>query len=580
MRLGEYEVVRELARGGQGAVWLGRRARDGREVAIKVLLAGQGARPEQQRRFAREVEALSRLRHPHVVAILDAGTHQGTPYLVMEYVPGRSLAERLREGPLTPREAADLTRKLAHALQHAHEQNVLHRDVKPGNVLLDAQGEPRLTDFGLTRDVDPSLSATQLSGEGRFLGTPGYLAPEQARGELEALGPGSDVFGLGALLYATLTGRPPFAGEGLLELLVRMESPPEPPSRLRAQVDPELERICLRCLAQEPAQRWESAGALADALEAWLARPIGARRARARRRGAWLGASLLLALSAAGALGWWLGRPTPFDQAWALLHPRSGEPDAARALALLEELLRAAPQDPRALALRAVARHELRDRPGAEADAARALELDPSCALAHYAQAGLLHYGGGPRDRPLSAIDRAIALDPDEPHFHVLRGRVFEQFPPQDGRAARECLAAYQRALALDPSLEDVVERVGTILVDEDDLPGAAEAFTRLIELRPDDHEAWAQRGSVRAMMGDHTRALADLDRALEMEPRFDLGYLKRAEIREAAGDPAGALADLERYGELVPDQASLEAWRRQLRERAATASGGARPPE
>ena len=566
MQLGEYTVTRELARGGQGAVFAARRA-DGRAVAIKLLLAGQGATPEQRRRFAREVEALTRLRHPHVVAILDAGTHQGAPYLVMDYVAGRSLAERLqREGPLPPRQAAELAAKLARALEHAHAQNVLHRDLKPGNVLLDERGEPLLTDFGLTRDVDPSSSATQLSSEGRFMGTPGYLAPEQARGELAALGPAADVFGLGALLYATLTCRPPWEGVNLVELLVRMQSPPAPPRGLRPEIDPELERICLRCLAWRPEDRPPSARALVGELEGYLAgvgAPPGGRpgEGRPRRRVALLCAALL---TLAGLLGWALRRD-PVEQAWRLLD-RSSPERASRARELLDEVLSADSARPRALALRALARQELDDPEGAEADVARALELDPDCAFGHYARAWLLLRQGA-YEAALGAVDRSIALDPRRARFHVLRAVVLGQMGGEGRSRTREAIQAYARALELDPDLDDVVEARGSLLVHEEDYAAAVEAFTRLLELRPADPEAWAQRGGVRHLAGDAQGALADLGRSLELDARRSLTWLKRGGIREEQGDLAGAVADYERCLALEP-VAGLQAGIDELRAR------------
>jgi serine/threonine-protein kinase len=202
--IGRYRLVEQIGRGGMGEVWRAQ-APDGREVALKLLLAGRGAGPDQRRRFGTEVRTQLRLRHPNLVALLDAGeTDAGVPFLVLEWVPGETLAARLaREGPLHPRDAVELVRRLALALAHCHGQGVLHRDLKPENVLLRAgDGEPLLTDFGLARDLDVSLATRS----GVSLGTPGWWSPEQAFGQTGAVGPRSDVYGLGALLYAALTG--------------------------------------------------------------------------------------------------------------------------------------------------------------------------------------------------------------------------------------------------------------------------------------------------------------------------------------------------------------------------------------
>jgi tetratricopeptide (TPR) repeat protein/predicted Ser/Thr protein kinase len=545
MQVGDYQVTKELARGGQGIVYQARRA-DGRQVAIKLLLTGQGAGEVQRKRFQREAEALKRLRHPNVVGILGLGTHQGAPYLVMDWVPGTTLEERLRQGPLAPRAAVALVRKLALALQHAHDKNVLHRDVKPANVIIDEAGEPWLTDFGLTRDVDPSLSRTQLSSEGRFMGTPGFLAPEQARGELGALGPRTDVFGLGALLYACLTGRPPFAGEALLELLVRMESPPESPRRITPGVDRSLEALCLRCLAYEPAERVANAGDLAWELGKLLEQPP---RAGGRAR-AWLAGALIAAVAVAG-LAAWLARPDPLEQIYSLVMTYD-EVDARRALALLDAAAGDGEPSARLLALRALARQRADGYAAAEADVAAALERDPECALAHFAHAWSVI---GDDAAAQAAVERAIELDPDDPQFHHLHGNLIYGRQDLDfEQRTRQALAAFDRALALDPQLEKTIERRASVLVWSEDYAAAAEGFSDLIELRPDDHEPWAQRAGVRRRAGDDEGALADYDRALALDPDYDLGYLARADIRERLGDRAGALADYERFLELDPD--------------------------
>jgi len=214
--IGPYAIEGELARGGVGVVY---RARDpglGRDVAVKLLHAGRGAAPNLRRRFQREAEALARLSHPHVVAVHAAGEAAGCPYLVMDLVPGASLQDRLdREGPLPVREAVGLAAKIARALEAVHAAGLLHRDVKPANVLLRAGDRaPLLTDFGLAKDLDSSQ--TRLSKTGRFLGTPGFWPPEQARGRLSETGPAADVYALGATLYALLTGaRAPVRGRGL-----------------------------------------------------------------------------------------------------------------------------------------------------------------------------------------------------------------------------------------------------------------------------------------------------------------------------------------------------------------------------
>ena len=215
VRIGAYEVVHELARGGMGVVYLARDLALGRQVALKLL--GR-ATPESRARFAREVEALGRLQHPAIVSVHAAGEDEGRPYLVLDYVRGQSLDQRLeRAGPLTINEALDLMEPLTSAVEAAHAAGILHRDLKPANVLLDEAGRPRLTDFGLAR---LRAEASQLSQTGQVSGTPGYWAPEQARGDQQQVGPATDVYGLGATLYACVSGAPPIRGGSLAEAMI------------------------------------------------------------------------------------------------------------------------------------------------------------------------------------------------------------------------------------------------------------------------------------------------------------------------------------------------------------------------
>ena len=220
-QLGPYRITDEIARGGMGAVYQAWDPRLERVVAIKLLLKGAMATPTQRERFQREVKALAKLLHPNIVAVHAAGEQDGLPYVVMDLVEGLSLEARLEEGPLPQREAAGLVLDLADALQFAHERGVVHRDVKPSNVLLPPDGRCQLTDFGLAKDLGED--SQDVSKSGMFLGTPRYWAPEQARGRLAEIGPRSDVYGLGATLYAAICGRPPIDGGSLIEIIVNTE---------------------------------------------------------------------------------------------------------------------------------------------------------------------------------------------------------------------------------------------------------------------------------------------------------------------------------------------------------------------
>jgi TPR repeat protein len=265
-RIGPYEVVDELGRGGMGVVYRARDSRSGDEVALKLLLSHRGANEHARQRTATELAVLIRLRHPSVVAALGSGEHQGAPYLALELVDGESLQSRLRRGPLPIQEAIRIGRELAGALAHVHAQGALHRDLKPDNVLLrSSDGAALLTDFGLALDLEASYS--RVSRTGVFLGTPGYWAPEQARGEIHELSPSTDVYGLGAVLYAALTANPPVTGTSLVEFLepIRFERI-VPPQRVRAEVPGWLSELCMSCLSPDPNARPVSAALVEEAL--------------------------------------------------------------------------------------------------------------------------------------------------------------------------------------------------------------------------------------------------------------------------------------------------------------------------
>jgi WD40 repeat protein/tRNA A-37 threonylcarbamoyl transferase component Bud32 len=276
-RVAGYEVLEELGRGGMSVVYKARQAQPNRLVALKMILAGRHIDPARRARLLVEADAIARLRHPHIVQIYEAGEHDGLPFLSLELVSGGSLADKRGGWPLPARQAAALVETLACAIQHSHEHGVVHRDLKPANVLLTGEGQPKITDFGLARHERPELTAT-----GAVLGTPSYMAPEQAGGDNRAVGPAADVYGLGAILYELLTGRPPFRGATALETLEQVRNRPADSPRLsNPAVDRDLATICLHCLEKSPGRRYPSAAALADDLRRWLnrepirARPIG-----------------------------------------------------------------------------------------------------------------------------------------------------------------------------------------------------------------------------------------------------------------------------------------------------------------
>jgi len=300
---GQYELLEEVGHGGMGVVHKARQTRLNRLVAIKMIRAGMYAGAGERVRFRVEGEAIARLQHPHVVQVHEFNEHDGQLYLCMEFLEGGSLAAKLAGTGIPVREAAVLVEILAVAVHAAHQRNIIHRDLKPGNVLLTADGIPKIGDFGLAKLLDTEGGQTASDG---ILGTPSYMAPEQAEGRAKEVGPLADVYALGAILYEALTGRPPFKGATKMETLDQVRTmEPAPPRRLRREAPRDLEAICLKCLAKKPAQRYASAEALAQDLRRWLngeptlARPMPWYGRAWRRPIVRLAAALLLVLSGA-----------------------------------------------------------------------------------------------------------------------------------------------------------------------------------------------------------------------------------------------------------------------------------------
>jgi serine/threonine-protein kinase len=446
-----YEVLGILGRGGMGVVYQARDRRLKRVVALKMILAVEHAGPEAAARFRAEAEALARLQHPNIVQVYEVGEQDGRPYLALEYVPGGSLARRLGGRPQPARPAAELTETLARAVHAAHSAGVVHRDLKPANVLLTSDGTPKITDFGLAKRLD---DATQTR-TGLILGTPCYMAPEQAEGRNRAIGPPADGYALGGILYELLTGRPPFQGTTALDTLqqVRTEEPVSP-SRLQPKVPRDLDTICLKCLQKAPDRRYASALDLAEDLRRFLdGRPILARPASVAERAA----------------------------KWVRRHPAAAAlagTALAAAVLLLATVLVYTARLGAALRL-ADARRQDAERSAAEAEQQRrAEETQRARAQAYY-------------DKALAAVDRMLTRVGQErlariPDFEEERSRLLEDalefyqgflrekddpdpaVRQQTGRAAKRVAdiyhllgrheraeKAYQEALALQERLAD-----------------------------------------------------------------------------------------------------------------------------
>ncbi|MEZ6184649.1 MAG: serine/threonine-protein kinase [Planctomycetota bacterium] len=533
-RLAGYELEGELARGGMGVVYVARDPRLDRRVAIKLLRAGDGASPAQLERFEREARAASRLRHPHLVAVHEVGEDQGRPYLVMDLVPGRSLLEAIQQdGPLEPRAAARLARQLAQALQHAHEHAILHRDVKPANVLVDERGDACLTDFGLAKSLQPlggererlrreregaserPPGDKEVEGErgvtitGEVVGTPAYMAPEQAEGDLARIDRRADVYGLGATLYAALTGSAPFGGASVLQTLERVKTQdPVAPRARRPELERDLETICLRCLEKDPAERYPTAAEVADDLTRYLEdRPILARPPSLADRGRkWLRRNRTLATVSASLLAL-AGAVLVTGAVWFSVRLQAALTDAEGQAARAEaEATRANAEAERANAQAERAQeaeHKATLRAFAANESAR-VSLETLSKLAFELREELDRIPG-PGARALEArIVELIRDDLDELRSLGARNDVLTQLEVllsheapegEAGNAAR--LAALERARELvaspppgtEPGAYDLLlfrclDSVGDDRFNAGDLAGAERYFTEVLELR------------------------------------------------------------------------------------------------
>jgi serine/threonine protein kinase len=268
-----YEIIAELGRGGMGVVYKARQKSLNRVVALKMVLAGRGGATELER-FRAEAEAVGRLQHGNIVAVYEIGEIDDRPYYTLEFCPNGSLAKKLDGKPLAPREAAELVEQVARAMTAVHGAGIVHRDLKPQNILIAVDGTPKVTDFGIAKTGRDSHTQT-----GAILGTPGYMAPEQAAGETKHVGPAADVYALGAILYECLTGRPPFLAATPVETMrLVLDQDPPPPRMLNRQIDQDLEKIVLKCLEKDPALRYPSAADLAEDLRRYRdGEPITAR---------------------------------------------------------------------------------------------------------------------------------------------------------------------------------------------------------------------------------------------------------------------------------------------------------------
>lgn len=564
MNFGPYEVESEIARGGMGVVYRARRPDLDRAVALKVLL-GDGE--DQARRFVREGRALAKLDHPHIVKVLDVGAEGRSLWMAMQLVEGESLQDRLDlRGPLDPLTASRIVAPLADAVHYCHERGILHRDLKPANVLLDGV-RPLLTDFGLVRDQSRLGETKALSQSGTLLGSPGYWSPEQASGTPDQVRAATDVYGLGGVLYACLTGRPPIVAGSLVEsVLATANQRPEPPG---TSLDP----IVLRCLEKDPSKRFESAGALAAALhEASSASPepetsspwvvflsgivvvltlavlvLAVVRSRrqpeedsvpsAQRSDPLPSATSTQVASAGTTPPRKVTVPRPLElHRLGIAADREGQYRRA-----IEYFTRAVELDPRffqAFSDRGMVKGRIKDYVGAIADATKAIELNPGYVQAYHDR-GLFKAATGDYAGALTDYEHAIRLDPN--HFEALvsRGQARER-----NRDHKGAIADFNKAIASNPEDSRPYKHRGFAKRNLGDFAGAIADYTTALRLRPGDSNAHQLRGDAHFAARDLDAAIADQTRALAIKPRYALAFYARGLARARNGENAAAIRD------------------------------------
>jgi tetratricopeptide (TPR) repeat protein len=541
--IGPYEVLGELGRGGMGVVYRVR-APDGREAALKLLVK---ADPDAIARFERERRLLASLGEDEgFVGLLDAGTSPEGTWLVMPLVPGGTLRRRLEAGALGVEETVALGVDLARALGRAHARGIVHRDVKPENVLFTAAGRPLLADLGLAKHFDPAASGASrsvlLTKRGAFKGTAAYMASEQIE-DASRTGPPADVFALGAVLHECLAGRPAFRGGTVLEVFARVASGTVEPIG-RSDVPPWLEAILRRALAREPSARFADGAALAGAL---AGRESGAATQvvlEERPRRAFL-LPVLAGVAVAGvALAAVAARPARVETGGPTKNPPTMTPGPPATPGAVRSPMA------RALAVLAAGKMDRGDLEGAIADFGKAIELDPGLADAR-AGRGFARMHNRDLDGAISDFSKAIELDPERATTWGNRGLARQQRGDLEGAIA-DCT----RAIELAPEVAAAWMCRGSQRNNKDDRDGAIADCTRAIELDPKLADAWRVRGAARTRKGELSDAIADLGRSIELAPAVAETWATRGIARVKAADLEGAVADCTRAIELDPELA------------------------
>jgi TolB-like protein/Flp pilus assembly protein TadD/predicted Ser/Thr protein kinase len=580
--LGDYELLLEVGRGGQGVVFRARQKSLNRIVALKVIGLGQWATKAHLKRFRLEAEAAASLDHPCIVPIYEVGERDGQCYFSMKFVEGGQLDEVVKHTPISIRQAVELIAKVARTVHYAHEHGILHRDIKPGNILLGAKGEPHLTDFGLARLVETESTVTRTL---EVLGTPSYMAPEQGAGNNTKLTNATDVYGLGAVLYQLLTGHPPFAGGTTYETIkLLLETEPRAPRLWNSKVERDLSTICLKCLEKDPQRRYSSALALAEDLERWLRHePIRARRTGVLARGKkWLQrnptlaavVTLSLALIAAVCVIVWKSemfrRPAAAGIAVLPFENLSNDrEDASFADGVQDDLLTKLAKIADLKVISRISVTQYRDQHNTR-------EIGDALGVSHVLEGSVrktgawLHINAQLIDARTDAHVWAEEYDRDLKDLFAVQSEIAQKVA--DGLRAKISPAekvAIERSPTTNLSAFDLYSRAKSLgIIPEGNLFQAADLLNQAVARDPTFFQAYCQLAYVHDelyhLRADHTPARlalaeAAIEAALRLHPDAGEAHLARAEhLYRGHLDYSGALRELEIARKTLPNDARL----------------------